>query len=93
MKEFFEFLALERSLLDIEQQINVNAVFYDSHHELLTTLGISRQDMQDLIDGRKSPGYIPVENVEKLLTMVVGAKQRVIGDADDKKFYRTRKGT
>ena len=58
-------------------------MFYDFHHELLTTLGISEQDMRSLIDGQQSPGYIPVENVQKLMAMVVGAKQRVIGDADD----------
>ena len=81
---------MERTLADITRQIDLNSVFYDSHHELLTTLGISRQDMQDLIDGQTFPGYIPCENVEKLLTMVVGAKQRVIGDADDAKFYRHR---
>ncbi len=91
MKEFVELLAMERSLLDIERQINVNAVFYDSHHETLKTLGLSPQDVRNLIDGQTSPGYIPCENVEKLLTMVVGAKQRIIGDADDARFYQQRR--
>jgi hypothetical protein len=91
MKEFFELLALDRSLLDIKRQVETNAVFYDSHLELLTTLGISDQDVRSLIDGHHSPGYLPVENVRKLMAMVLGAKQRIIGDQDDVKFYRTRK--
>lgn len=91
MPEYCELRAIERTLADITRQIDLNSVFYDSRHELLTTLGISRQDMQDLIDGQTFPGYIPCENVEKLLTMVVGAKQQVIGDADDAKFYRHKR--
>ena len=91
MPEFFELLALERSLLDIKRQIETNAVFYDSHLELLGTLGLSRQDVRSLIDGQTSPGYIPVENVRKLMAMVLGGKQKVIGDADDKTFYRQRR--
>ena len=90
MPEFFELLALDRSLLDIKRQIETNAVFYDSHLELLTTLGISEQDVRSLIDGHHSPGYLPVENVRKLIAMVLGAKQRIIGDQDDVKFYRQR---
>ena len=91
MPEFFELLALEKTLLDIKRRIEENSVFYDFHLELLTTLGISEQDMQDLIDGQQSPGYIPVENIQMLMAMVVGAKLRVIGDADDRKFYRKRR--
>ena len=91
MPEFFELLALDRSLLDIKRQIETNAVFYDSHLELLTTLGISEQNVRNLIDGHHSPGYLPVENVRKLIAMVLGAKQRIVGDEDDTKFYRTRK--
>ena len=91
MPEYCELRAIERTLADITRQIDLNSVFYDSRHELLTTIGISRQDMQNLIDGQTSPGYIPCENVEKLLTMVVGAKQQVIGDADDAKFYRHKR--
>jgi hypothetical protein len=91
MKEFFELLAMERSLLDIKRRIEENAVFYDFHLELLTTLGISEQDLCRLIDGQQSPGFIPVESVKKLMTMVLAAKQRVVGDADDEKFYRKRR--
>jgi hypothetical protein len=91
MPEFFGLLALERSLLEIKRRIEENAVFYDFHLELLTTLGISEQDVQNLIDGQQSPGYLPVENVQKLTAMVLGAKQKVIGDADDRKFYRQRR--
>jgi hypothetical protein len=88
MPEFFELLALERSLLNIKRQVETNAVFYDWNEELLGTLGLSRQDVRNLIDGHHSPGYLPVENVRKLTAMVLAAKQRVVGDADDEKFYR-----
>jgi hypothetical protein len=91
MKEFFELLAREKALLDINHQIEGNAIFYDWHHELLTTLGISEQDVRRLIDGQHSPGYIGVENVRKLMAMVLGAKQRGVGDADDVRFYRKRR--
>jgi hypothetical protein len=91
MPEFFELLAIEKTLLDIKRRIEENAVFYDFHLELLTTLGISEQDVRSLIDGQQSPGYLPVENVRKLMATVRGAKQRVIGDADDRKFYRQRR--
>ena len=47
--------------------------------------------MEDLIDGQTSPGYMPVENVQELMVMVKGAKQKVIGDTDDRKFYRQRR--
>ena len=66
MPEFFELLALEKTLLDIKRRIEENSVFYDFHLELLTTLGISEQELQRLIDGQQSPGYLPVENVQKL---------------------------
>ena len=91
MPEFFKLLALERSLLDIKRRIEENSVFYDFHLELLTTLGISEQELQRLIDGQQSPGYLPVENVQKLTARVLGAKQKVIGDQDDKRFYRQRR--
>ena len=32
-----------------------------------------------------------MENVKKLTAIVKGAKQKVIGDADDRKFYRQRR--
>ena len=91
MPEFFELLALEKTLLDIKRRIEENSVFYDFHLELLTTLGISEQELQRLIDGQQSPGYLPVENVQKLTARVLGAKQKVIGDQDDKRFYRQRR--
>ena len=91
MPEFFELLAMERTLADIQRAVERNAIFYDFHLELLTTLGISEQDVRSLIDGQTSPGYISMENVKKLTAIVKGAKQKVIGDADDRKFYRQRR--
>ena len=91
MPEFFELLAMERTLADIERRIEANAVFYDYHYDLLNTLDITEQDVEDLIDGQQSPGHISVENVQTLMAMVLGAKQKVIGDADDRKFYRQRR--
>jgi hypothetical protein len=91
MPEFFELLALERSLLDIKRRIEENSVFHDWNHELLGTLCLSRQDLRRLIDGQQSPGYIAVDNVRMLMAMVLGAKQRVVGDADDVRFYRKRR--
>ena len=46
MPEFFELLAMERTLAEIERRIEANAVFCDWHHELLTTLDISREDLR-----------------------------------------------
>ena len=91
MPEFFELLAWERSLLDIKRRIEENSVFHDWHHELLGTLGLSRQDVRSLIDGQKSPGYVPVENIGKLMAMLLSAKQRIVGDEDDTKFYWQRR--
>jgi hypothetical protein len=91
MPEFFELLAMEKSLLNIKRQVEENSVFYDFHLELVTTLGICRHDVQDLIDGQQSPGYLPVENVRKLMAMAARAKQQIVGDADDIKFYRKRR--
>ena len=90
-KEFYELLALEKTLLDIKRRIEANAIFCDWHDELLGTLGLSRQDVRSLIDGQKSPGYVPVENIGKLMAMLLSAKQRIVGDEDDTKFYWQRR--
>jgi hypothetical protein len=90
--EYFELLGMEKTLADIERCVEANAIFYDPHHGLMRTLGLSWQkDIRPLIDGQRSPGYIPVENVQKLTALVLGAKQRIIGAEDDAKFYRQRR--
>ncbi len=45
-----------------------------------------------LVDGKQSPGYMPRKNVQKFLTMVTSATQRLKGDdasdQDVANFYR-----
>ena len=75
MREFFELLALEKAIVEIEHRIEANAVFVDSNG-LLPTLGLSR-DVLRLLDGQESPGSMSVENVEKFLGMVQDTTQRL----------------
>ena len=92
-REYYELLALELALQEIEHRIEANAVFYDPDHGLLPTLGLSwRCDVLRLLDGQESPGSMPVENVEKFLGMVRDAKQRIKVDSAEETagYYRKR---
>ena len=61
--------------------IDANAIFFDPNREVLGILGLSwRQDVLRLVDGKQSPGYMPVKNVQKFLAMVRGATQRIKGE-------------
>jgi hypothetical protein len=91
--EFYELWSIEKTVEDIKRQIDANATFYDPTGELLLTLGLSwRQDVLRLMDGKTSPGYMPVKNIQKFLIMVRTATQRIKGeDASDEdvvKFFR-----
>jgi len=93
MKEFYELWTMEKTLETIERRIEFNAVFCDPDHELLATLGLSwGQDVLRLLDGKTSPGYMPVGKVRNLLAAVRSATQRIEGDdASDEHvidFYR-----
>ena len=94
MREFYELLAIEKSIEEIKQRIDYNAIFWDPVYELLPTLGLDwRHDVLRLIDGQKSPGHMPHENVTKFLAMVRSATQRVASeggteDDDIVEFYR-----
>ena len=82
IREYYELLALEEALKEIERRISANAVFHDPDHDLLPTLGLSWQDVLPLLDGRKSPGCMSPENVKKFLRMVRTAEQRVPAGAE-----------
>ena len=74
MSEFFDLLAAEMAVQEIADRISANAVFVDSDDDLLPSLGLSwRQDILPLLDGQKSPGYMPVQNVGTFLVMVQDA--------------------
>ena len=92
MREFYDLWAKEKTLEDIERRIDSNAVFYDPDHGLLRTLGLSwGQDVLRLVDGKQSPGRIPLKNVRKLLALVRSATQRIEGSVDDVRFFQRRR--
>ena len=97
MREYYELLGFEKAIQEIERRIESNAVFYDPG-TLLPTLGLSwSENVLPLLDGQKSPGYMPIENVRKFLAMVRGATQRVPseegidGPANDDYFRKWRR--
>jgi hypothetical protein len=70
-REYYDLLAIESSIEEIEQRIDSTAVFFDTDHGLLSTLGLCwRHDILRLLDGQKSPGYMPLKNIKKFLVMV-----------------------
>jgi hypothetical protein len=84
MSEFFDLLAVELSVREVAERIEVGSVFRDADDDLLPSLGLSwRQDVLPLIDGRSSPGQMPVENVKKFLGMVQDAEGSVGQISDD----------
>jgi len=90
MKEFYELWGKEKTIEEVERRIESNAVFYDSDHGLLLTLGMSwSQDVLRLLDGQTSPGYMP--HIRKFLTMVRSATQRIDGSAEDVQFFQRRR--
>ena len=97
MRETYELLALEQTIDEVRQRIDANAVFVDPG-SLLPIFGLSwHQDVMPLLDGQKSPGSMPIENVRKFLAMVRGATQRVPseegidGPANDDYFRKWRR--
>jgi hypothetical protein len=77
LREYYELLALERGIDEIERLIESNSVFCDPG-SLLPTLGLSwHQDVLRLVDGQESPGHMPPKNIKKFLTMVMDAEQRI----------------
>ena len=95
MKEFYQLRAMEKTIEDIEYRIESNAIFCDPSGELLPTLGLSwRQDVLRFLQGQTSPGYMPLENIERFLATVRAARQRLKGndrsDEESIKFFRGR---
>ena len=91
--EFFDLLAAEMKIQEIADRIDANALFVDSNG-LLPTLGFSwQEDVLPLIDGQKSPGFMPIENVNRFLEMVRGAKQRIPADSAEEtaEYFRKRR--
>lgn len=80
-REFYELLALEKTIEEIADRIEANAKFSESG-SLLPTLGLSwQEDILPLINGQQSPGYMPLENVKKFLGMVRNAEQQLPVDS------------
>lgn len=96
MREFDDLWQKEKTIEEVERRIEANAIFYDSDYGLLRILGLSwGQDVLRLLDGKTSPGYMPLKNVQKFLATVRSATQRIKGeDASDEdvvKFFRERR--
>ena len=84
MSEFYELLAHEKSIEAIADRISANAIFVDSDNGLLPRLGLSwSEDILPLLDGRSSPGYMPVQNAEKFLGIVRNIKASAEAISDD----------
>ena len=97
MRETYELLALEQTIDEVRQRIDANAVFVDPG-SFLPIFGLSwSEDVLPLLDGQKSPSFMPIENVKKFLAMVRGATQRVPseegidGPANDDYFRKWRR--
>jgi hypothetical protein len=89
MSEFFDLLAAEMAVQEIADRISANAVFVDSDDDLLPSLGLSwRQDILPLLDGQKSPGYMPVQNAEKFLGIVRNTKASAEKLSEDVRKWR-----
>jgi hypothetical protein len=74
MSEFFDLLAAEMAVQEVAERISANAIFVDSDDGFLPTLGMSwKDDVLPLLEGRSSPGYMPVQNVGTFLVMVQDA--------------------
>jgi hypothetical protein len=87
---FYELLALEQAVEEIQRQIDAGAVFHDSDHGLLPTLGLSwEHDVVPLIDGEQI--YMPIENVVKFLGMVRGADQRLPSGEESADHFRGKR--
>ena len=69
-REFFELLALEKTVQEVKDQIDANAVFLD------TDGLVSTNDVVPLLDDH---GSMPVQNVKKFLTMVKTAEDETEG--------------
>jgi hypothetical protein len=88
MREFYNLLALEKAVQEIQRRIEANAVFYDPD-ALLPIVGLSwHRDVLPLLDGQ---GYVPVQNVETFLTMVKTADQRISFGMEFSARFRNRR--
>ena len=77
LREFYDLLALEMAVQELECRIKAGCIFVDADG-LLPTLGLSwDQDVLLLISGQENPGHVPPENVITFLGMVRGAEQRL----------------
>jgi len=70
MRQFYELLALEKTVQEVKDQIDATAVFFDTDGFLST------KDVVLLLDGH---GFMPTENVVKFLAMVRAADDETEG--------------
>jgi hypothetical protein len=97
-RTFYQLLALERAVIEIEGRIEAGNSFFDPYHVngLLPTLGLSWwEDVAPLLDGHENPGYLRPESVVTFLVMVRDADQRLpFGEGNEGKadhFPRDRR--
>lgn len=76
MQEFYELLALEMALQEIERRIEAGNTFFDSYVGGLFPMWWWERVLP-LIDGGENPGYLRPESVVKFLEMVRSVDQRL----------------
>jgi hypothetical protein len=81
-RAFYQLLALERVVLQVEARIEAGCVFFDSYIDGSFPMSFW-EDVLPLLDGQQNPGFMSPKKIGTFLAMVKDAERRLpYGTAD-----------